>query len=130
MTNKELIQKAREARGNSYSPYSNFKVGAALLTKSGKVFFGTNVENASFSLCNCAERSAIFSAISNGENDFVKMAIIGNEKRIIYPCGACRQVIYESASNIEIICAKNDEEYEILTIEDLLPKAFGKKNKE
>ena len=81
MTNEELIQKAMEARNNSYSPYSNYKVGAALLTKSGKVFLGCNVENCGYGPSNCAERSAIFSAVSNGERDFAKIAIVENNHR-------------------------------------------------
>ena len=109
---------------NSYSPYSNYKVGAALLTKSGKVYLGTNVENCGYSPSNCAERSAFFSAVSNGERDFVKLAIVGDSKGIAYPCGICRQVIIELAPNIEIICAKDENEFEIVTINDLLPHAF------
>lgn len=125
MTNEELIQKAMEARANSYSPYSNYKVGAALLTKSGKVFLGTNVENCGYGPTNCAERSAIFSAISNGERDFEKLAIVGSSDDICYPCGVCRQVIAELLPTAEIICAKDTNKYEIHTIKDLLPHAFS-----
>lgn len=124
MTNEELIKKALEAKKNSYSPYSNFKVGAALLTKDGKVYLGTNVENCGYTPTNCAERSAIFSAISNGERSFLKLAIVGDSDGITYPCGVCRQVIVELAPNIEIICAKDEKTYEILSIKDLLPHAF------
>jgi len=124
MTNKELINLALKARENSYSPYSNYKVGAALLTKQGKVFLGTNVENCGYSPCNCAERSAFFSAISNGEREFEAIAIVGSSSNIAYPCGVCRQVIVELAPNIKIICAKNENEFEELTIFDLLPHAF------
>lgn len=124
MTNEELIKKALEAKKNSYSPYSNFKVGAALLTKDGKVYLGTNVENCEYTPTNCAERSAIFSAISNGERSFLKLAIVGDSDGITYPCGVCRQVIVELAPNIEIICAKDEKTYEILSIKDLLPHAF------
>lgn len=125
MTNEELIQKAMEARANSYSPYSNYKVGAALLTKSGKVFLGTNVENCGYGPTNCAERSAIFSAISNGERDFEKLAIVGSSDDICYPCGVCRQVIAELLPTAEIICAKDTNKYEVHTIKDLLPHAFS-----
>lgn len=128
MENNELIKLAKQARENSYSPYSKFKVGVALLTKLGKVYLGTNVENCSYGACNCAERTALYSAIANGEKEFQKMAIIGNEKQIIYPCGICRQVISELAPNIEIICAKNEKEYEVLKIDDLLPKGFTAKS--
>lgn len=126
MTEKELIQKAMQARENSYSPYSNFKVGAALLCKSGKVYFGANIENAGFSPTNCAERSAIFSAMSNGEREFEAIAIIGSSKRVCYPCGVCRQVMAELLPNAKIICAKDEDTYEVYNIDDLLPHSFGK----
>ena len=128
MTNKELIKKALEARENSYSPYSNYKVGAALLTKSGKVYLGTNVENCGYGPSNCAERSAFFSAVSNGDREFKKLAVVGSSDGICYPCGICRQVIVELAPNIEIICAKNEKEFEIHSINDLLPHAFTPKD--
>lgn len=124
MTNQELIKKALEARQNSYSPYSNYKVGAALLTEDGKVYLGTNVENCGYSPSNCAERSAFFSAISNGDRKFSKLAVVGSSEGIAYPCGICRQVIVELAPNIEIICAKDENTFEVLTIQDLLPHAF------
>lgn len=124
MTNQELIKQALKARANSYSPYSNYKVGAALLTKSGKVFLGTNVENCGYSPCNCAERSAFFSAISNGEREFTKIAIVGSSNDIAYPCGVCRQVIVELAPNIEIICAKDENTFVVTSISELLPNAF------
>ena len=124
MTNQELIKKALEAKQNSYSPYSNYKVGAALLTEDGKVYLGTNVENCGYSPSNCAERSAFFSAISNGDRKFSKLAVVGSSDGIAYPCGICRQVIVELAPNIEIICAKDENTFEILTIKDLLPHAF------
>ena len=125
MSDKELIQKAMEARENSYSPYSKFKVGAAILTKSGKVYLGTNIENSCYT-SNCAERSAIHSAISNGEKEFVKIAIIGSGKNILYPCGICRQVLAELAPNIDIICALDENTYEICNIKTLLPHVFTK----
>lgn len=125
---EELIKMAQRARENSYSPYSNFKVGVALLTKSGKVFLGTNIENCSYGASNCAERTALFSAIANGEKEFLKIAIIGNEKQIIYPCGICRQVLAELAPNIQVICVKNEKEYEIFDLNELLPKGFTPKS--
>jgi len=109
---------------NSYSPYSNYKVGAALLTEDGKVYLGTNVENCGYSPSNCAERSAFFSAISNGDRKFSKLAVVGSSEGIAYPCGICRQVIVELAPNIEIICAKDENTFEVLKIDDLLPHAF------
>lgn len=124
MTNEELILKAMEARNNSYSPYSNYKVGAALLTKAGKVYLGCNVENCGYGPSNCAERSAIFSAVSNGERDFAKIAIVGSSDDICYPCGVCRQVMAELLPDAEIICAYDTTKYEVHTIWDLLPHAF------
>lgn len=128
MTNKQLIEYAMQARNNSYSPYSNYKVGAALLTKSGKVFIGTNVENSAYGLCNCAERSAMFSAISNGEREFEKLAIVGSSNDICYPCGACRQVIMELAPEITLLCCENAEHFIETTIQELLPCAFSSKD--
>ena len=126
MTNEELIKIAIEAKNNSYSPYSHYKVGAALLTKDGRVFKGTNVENCGYTPANCAERSAFFSAISNGakRGGFAKIAIVGDSEGIAYPCGVCRQVIVELAPDIEIICAKDETYYEVKSIQDLLPNAF------
>lgn len=124
MTNEELIKHALVARENSYSPYSHYKVGAALLTKSGKVYLGTNVENCGYGPTNCAERSAIFAAVSNGEREFEKLAIVGSSESIAYPCGVCRQVIVELLPNAELICAKDCKNYEVLNIKDLLPHAF------
>lgn len=125
MTNKNLIKEALNARENSYSPYSNYRVGCAVLTKNGKVFLGANIENCAYSPCNCAERSALFSAYSNGERNIKKIAIVGSSNGICYPCGVCRQVILELAPNAEIICAKDEKEFEVLKISDLLPKAFS-----
>lgn len=124
MTDKELIKQALKAKENSYSPYSHYKVGAALLTKSGKVYLGTNVENCGYSPSNCAERSAIFSAISNGEREFEKLAVVGSSDEIAYPCGICRQVIVELLPDAKLICAKDENVYDVLTIKDLLPYAF------
>lgn len=125
MTNKNLIKEAINARENSYSPYSNYRVGSAVLTKNGKVFLGANIENCAYSPCNCAERSALFSAYSNGEREIKKIAVVGSSNGICYPCGVCRQVILELAKNAEIICAKDEKNFEVLKISDLLPKAFS-----
>lgn len=97
MTMDELLDRAKAARERAYAPYSNFQVGAALLTKDGRVFLGCNVENASYGLCNCAERTAFFSAIASGckRDEFAALAVIGNTDGPIAPCGACRQVIIE-----------------------------------
>lgn len=130
MENKDLIKIAMEARENSYSPYSHFKVGAALLCKSGKIYKGTNVENCGYGPSNCAERSAIFSAISNGERKFEAIAIVGSGgKNICYPCGVCRQVMAEFFDkNTKIICAQDENVFEVHTIADLLPHAFSPKD--
>ena len=124
VTNEQLIKEALKARENSYSPYSGYRVGAALLTQTGKVYLGTNVENCGYSPCNCAERSALFAAVSCGERDFNKIAIVGSSEGICYPCGVCRQVLVELAPNCEIICAKDTTNYEVHSIWDLLPHAF------
>ena len=123
-SNEDLIKLAIKAKENSYSPYWNFPVGAVLLTKSGKVFVGTNVENSSFPVGCCAERSAIFSAISNGEKEFEKLVVISNDKNFTYPCGMCRQVMAEFMPDSKIICAKSLTEYKEFYMKDLLPNSF------
>lgn len=123
MTYEKLIEKAYEAMTFSYSPYSNFKVGAALLTKSGRVFTGCNIEIASYGATNCAERTAIFKAISEGEKEFAAIAVTSSSRDFTYPCGICRQVIVEFAKDIDIIVAK-EYDYEVYKIDELLPKSF------
>lgn len=127
---KKLIQKmieiAKEASEKAYSPYSNYKVGASLLTKSGKIFTGCNIENASFGATICAERVAIFKAISEGEKEFEMIAIyVNDEKHIPSPCGICRQVMIEFAPNLKLILS-NGYDYEIYKLEELLPYPFSK----
>lgn len=135
MSKEELIEQALEAREQAYAPYSHFKVGAALLTKSGKVYKGCNVENAAFSATNCAERSAFFSAISQGEREFVAIAIVGGkedatELELCPPCGICRQVMMEFCdySSFEVVLAASKEDYEIFTLCEILPLGFGPDN--
>jgi len=123
MTNKELIDQAKEAMKHAYVPYSKFQVGAALLTKSGKVYTGCNVENASFGATNCAERTAIFKAISEGERDFEKLAVVSHTDAFTYPCGICRQVIAELLPDATLIFSHRDEIKE-LTLNDILPYQF------
>ena len=133
MDYKELIEMALEAREMSYSPYSNFKVGAALLTKNGKVYKGCNIENAAYSPGNCAERTAIFKAVSEGEKDFAAIAIVGgladsNELTICPPCGVCRQVINEfvDCEEFDIILGTNKpEDMKVYKLKELLPLGFG-----
>ena len=129
---KSLIIEAQKIRESSYSPYSHFQVGAALLTKSGKVYTGCNIENAGYSATNCAERTAIFKAVSEGERDFEAIAIVGGKKgsapSFCAPCGVCRQVIAEFCKNDFKIVLGNSEKYEVYTLETLLPFAFTDKD--
>ena len=122
VSDTKLISYARKAMENSYSPYSRFPVGAALLTSSGKVYTGCNIENASFGLTNCAERTAVFKAVSEGESEFVAIAIAAKTKA--WPCGACRQVLNEFAPHIRVLITWNDS-VEERNLQDLLPESFG-----
>lgn len=128
MTDKELMQKADAAREFSYAPYSRFRVGAALLTKSGKVYTGCNIENASYPAGNCAERTAIFKAVSEGEREFSALAIVGGKEGetsdFCAPCGICRQVIAEFCPKNFKILLGNGERFRAYTLEELLPFSF------
>jgi len=123
---QRLIAKAIEARKQAYAPYSDFAVGAALLGKSGRVYTGCNVENASYGLSICAERVAVFKAVSEGERDFEAIAVV-TEKGVT-PCGACRQVLMEFGDDIQVIMADAAGEYRVLTLRELLPEAFTPEN--
>jgi cytidine deaminase len=128
MTYEKLIAEARAARELAYVPYSRFKVGAALETKDGRVFRGCNVENASYGLCNCAERTAFFSAIAHGyvPGDFAALAVIGDTDGPIAPCGACRQVILELGGNdLPIVLTNLKGDVTETTAAAQLPNAFG-----
>jgi cytidine deaminase len=131
MDAKELVELAIKAKDNAYVPYSKFRVGAALLTKDGKVYTGCNIENAAYGTTNCAERTAFFKAISEGERDFAAIAIVGGKAGIITdycpPCGICRQVIREfvNPKSFLIILAKSEKDYELYFLEELLPMSFG-----
>ena len=127
MTDKELIETARKYRENSYSPYSHFKVGAAVLTKDGKVYGGCNIENSSYGLTNCAERTAIFKAVSEGEREFAALAVIADTDGPCSPCGACRQVIADFRIP-RIIMANLRGEVKVVTLSELLPFAFSDKD--
>lgn len=118
-----LIEQANKAKLNSYSPYSNFKVGAALLTKSGKVYTGCNIENTSYSPSCCAERVAFYKAISEGEKEFEAIAITGTNNPC-YPCGVCRQVIKEFCSDDFKIYLLDDENVVSYTLKEILPYSF------
>ena len=125
---RKLWEMALEARKNSYSPYSQFRVGAALLCQNGRVFQGCNIENAAYGVTNCAERSAFFSAISQGERKFRAIAIVGGKDELIncYPCGTCRQVMAEFCDpyDFQIICGINKDSLEKMTLSEILPKRF------
>lgn len=129
MNQEKLIQTALEYMNNSYSPYSKFKVGAALLLKDGTIIGGTNIENASYGLSNCAERSALFTAFSQGhrKDDIVMMAVTSTSTPPASPCGACRQVISELVNeNVPVIIVNDKGERFETTVKDLLPFAFSK----
>ncbi len=123
-----LVREAMLARENSYSPYSGFRVGAALLAESGTVYRGCNIENAAYSPTNCAERTAFFKAVSEGEQKFRAIAVAGDTGDYLYPCGVCRQVMAEfcSLQDFVVICVKSEKEYRKLLLKDLLPGAFTK----
>ena len=133
MTDKELYNLAKEAMKNSYSPYSGCKVGAALLTASGKVFTGTNIENAAFGPTVCAERVAIFKAVSEGERSFSKIAVVGGKGGVIdgifAPCGVCRQVLREFCDDdFALLLGETPDSFKTLTLKDLLPLSFSPEN--
>lgn len=122
---KDLIALAAEARKNAYAPYSNYPVGAAVLFASGRIFTGCNVENASYGLSNCAERSAVFKGVSEGEREILAVAVSVAGDAPGSPCGACRQVIREFGPQALIISAAENGEYFCKTIAELLPHSFG-----
>ncbi len=124
MTNQELIKIANDAKEMAYSPFSNFKVGAALLGKSGKVYTGCNVENSTYGATNCAERTAIFKAISEGEREYTKIAIMSSSGDFTSPCGICRQVIFEFMEDGEIILGNEAGEEKVYTVKEMLPLGF------
>ncbi len=127
MQHEQLIDAARQARERAYAPYSRFLVGAALETKDGNVFHGCNVENASYGLCNCAERTAFFAAIAAGyrPGQFKTLAVIGQTEGPIAPCGACRQVMIELGTPaLEVVLSNLDGEVEVTSAAALLPGAF------
>ena len=132
---KRLFLEAVAAREKAYTPYSHFQVGAALLTKSGKIYHGCNIENAAYTPCNCAERTAFFKAISEGVREFEKIAIVGGKDEIATmtaPCGVCRQVMMEfcNPKTFKIIMLKAENELMEVTLEELVPYGFGPENLE
>ena len=122
-----LIEKAYEGQSHAYAPYSGFCVGAAVLTSGGRIYTGCNIENASYGATNCAERTAVFKAVSEGEKHISAIAIVGPKGRYTYPCGICRQVIAEFADeHTAVVLAKNPDEYIVKTMEQILPGAFSR----
>jgi cytidine deaminase len=125
MDNTTLIDEAKIAMKKAYVPYSKFQVGAALLTEDDKVYHGCNIENAAYSMCNCAERTAIFSAYAHGDRKFKALAVVANTDRPVSPCGACRQVISELCPKDMKVTLTNLKGNTLeLTVEELLPGAF------
>lgn len=131
MTDQELIRRALLARERAYTPYSHFQVGAALLTRAGTVYPGCNIENAAYTPTNCAERTAFFSAVAQGEREFAAIAIVGGPQggALDYtaPCGVCRQVMMEfcDPDTFRILVARSPEDYRVFTLRELMPQSFG-----
>ena len=130
MKEKELILKAIEAREKAYCPYSNFKVGSAALFEDNNIYTGCNIENASYGATNCAERTAVFKGVSEGNRTLKALALIGDVNNFTYPCGICRQVISEFAEdgNIKIYIIKNENEVLEKTLDEIMPGSFTKKD--
>jgi cytidine deaminase len=123
-----LIAAAKQARENAHAPYSNFRVGAALRSTSGKIYGGCNVENATYGLTLCAERVAIFKAISEGERSFSAIAVVTDTETLTPPCGACRQLIWEFCGDIPVSMANLSGRSEVIQMKDLFPKPFDESN--
>ena len=121
---KPLIEAAQKARLQSVAPFSNFLVGAAVRTENGKIYTGCNVESASYGLTVCAERVAIWKALSEGERNFTELAVVADTETLTPPCGTCRQIIWEFARNADIVFANLQGESEVFHVADLLPRAF------
>jgi len=126
--NDILISAARQARENAHAPYSNFRVGAALRAASGRIFGGCNVENATYGLTVCAERIAIFKAISEGERGFDAIAVVTDTDKLTPPCGACRQLIWEFCGDVPVILANLKGKTEVIPMRELFPKPFDSSN--
>lgn len=126
MKEQDLVAAAMRAKENAYVPYSHFRVGAALLTKDGKIYQGCNIENVGYTPTNCAERTAFFKAVSEGERQFEAIAVNGDADDYLYPCGVCRQVMAEfcNPDTFKIIVSNKDGAYLTYTLDELMPKAF------
>ncbi|HMA60000.1 MAG TPA: cytidine deaminase [Halanaerobiales bacterium] len=125
-TKNKLLKAAKEVKENAYVPYSNFPLAAALLTKEGKIFTGVNIENAAYGVTMCAERTAIFKAVSEGYTEFEALLLLSNTEKPITPCGSCRQVISEFSNDIDIIMTTYDNGELIKKNKELLPGSFNK----
>lgn len=123
-----LAEEAVKAKAKAYPPYSNFHVGAALLTEDNKIYHGANIENSSYSLTICAERTAIFNAYLEGERKFKAIAIASDAKEFCPPCGACRQVISDLCGNIDVVMVNHKNDLKVVKLAELLPFAFGDKD--
>lgn len=131
MTDQALVEQAFSMLPYSYSPYSHFPVGAALLCADGTVYTGCNIENASYGSTICAERTALVKAVSEGHrDDFVKLAVAGNSEDYCWPCGLCRQMLYEFAPNLTLLVANKDHHFVTLSLDELMPHGFGAKQLE
>ena len=125
MTDQALVDLAFTMLERAYVPYSHFPVGAALLCGDGSVFTGCNVENAAYGSCICAERTALVKAVSEGHRDFVRLAVAGRGGDYCWPCGACRQMLYEFAPELAVLVARGDGDFVRVTLSELLPHGFG-----
>lgn len=127
MKYEDLVRTALKVKEKAYAPYSKFRVGAAVLTSSGNVYTGVNVENATYGATNCAERTAIFKAVSEGDREIEAIAIASDSSGYVYPCGICRQVIAEFGErDTKVICSRKGGDYKVYTLDELLPNAFKK----
>jgi cytidine deaminase len=124
---EKLVEAARNVRERAYAPFSKFKVGAAVLTKSGKVYIGCNIESASYGLTVCAERVAIWKAVSEGEREFTNVAVVADTEELTPPCGVCRQIIWEFCGDVPVTFANLDGKTETVQMKEILPRAFDTK---
>ena len=124
---EELIKLAKEVRENSFAPYSKFKVGSTVVTKTGKIYSGCNVESASYGLTVCAERVAIWKAISEGERELAEIVVVADTEKLTPPCGVCRQIIWEFCGDVSVTLANLQGKVETISMKELLPRAFDTK---
>ncbi len=125
MENIELLKLAEKAAQNAYAPYSGFKVGAAVLCRDGSVYTGCNIENASYGASNCAERTAVFKAVSEGKKEFLKIAIMSSGRGFTFPCGICRQVLWEFMPQGDVVLGDVNGRIKVFKLKELLPEAFS-----